>query len=143
MAEIWHIAEQDAGFCYGSIPRLRRSQGQILRKSSGSLSAVLTALTVSAVGCFCKMCSSVCQPVVRGTLFVGKSKLILPSHMLTPVFCSADFFPEDGGDKFLRDVDLHTDYTALYLRRWQHNYRCEDLKSYKLFYQLLRLSFSD
>jgi hypothetical protein len=29
------------------------------------------------------------------------------------------FDPEDGGDTFLRNVSSHTDYTALYPRRWQ------------------------
>jgi hypothetical protein len=29
------------------------------------------------------------------------------------------FDPEDGGDTFLRSVGSYTDYTALYLRRWQ------------------------
>jgi hypothetical protein len=30
------------------------------------------------------------------------------------------FCPEDGGYTFLREVGSHMDYTALYLRRWQH-----------------------
>jgi hypothetical protein len=29
--------------------------------------------------------------------------------------------PEDVGDMFLRNDGLHTDYTALYPRRWQHS----------------------
>jgi hypothetical protein len=29
--------------------------------------------------------------------------------------------PEDGGDTFLRNVCSHTDYMALYPRRWQHS----------------------
>jgi hypothetical protein len=29
--------------------------------------------------------------------------------------------PEDGGDKFFRNVCWHEDYTALYPRRWQHS----------------------
>jgi hypothetical protein len=29
--------------------------------------------------------------------------------------------PEDGVDTLLRNVGLHTDYTALYPRRWQHS----------------------
>jgi hypothetical protein len=28
------------------------------------------------------------------------------------------FYPEDEGDTFLRNVSSHTDYTALYIRRW-------------------------
>jgi hypothetical protein len=32
----------------------------------------------------------------------------------------AGFFePQDGRDTFLRNVGSHTDYTALYPRRWQ------------------------
>jgi hypothetical protein len=30
------------------------------------------------------------------------------------------FDPENGGDTFLRNVGLHTDYKALYPKRWQH-----------------------
>jgi hypothetical protein len=28
------------------------------------------------------------------------------------------FYPEDGGNTFLRRISSHPDYTALYLRRW-------------------------
>jgi hypothetical protein len=39
--------------------------------------------------------------------------------------------PENGGDMFLRNVGwLSTDYTALYPRRFLHNHRRENLKSY-------------
>jgi hypothetical protein len=32
------------------------------------------------------------------------------------------FDPEDADDTFLRNVDSHADYTALYPRRWQLSY---------------------
>jgi hypothetical protein len=32
-----------------------------------------------------------------------------------------DFYPEDGGDIFLRNIGSHTEYTTLYPRRWQHS----------------------
>jgi hypothetical protein len=38
---------------------------------------------------------------------------------LTLVSCWLFCDPEDGGDTFLRNVGSHTDYTALYPRRWQ------------------------
>jgi hypothetical protein len=31
------------------------------------------------------------------------------------------FYPEDGGDTFLRNISLHTEYTALHPRSWQHS----------------------
>jgi hypothetical protein len=34
------------------------------------------------------------------------------------VSCLADFDPEDGGDTRLRNVGSHTEYAALYPRRW-------------------------
>jgi hypothetical protein len=30
------------------------------------------------------------------------------------------FYPEDGSDTFLRNVDSHADYTELHPRRWPH-----------------------
>jgi hypothetical protein len=40
------------------------------------------------------------------------------------------FYPEDGGDVFLRNVSWHSmDYTMLYPLTL-HNHRCENLKSY-------------
>jgi hypothetical protein len=32
-----------------------------------------------------------------------------------------NFYPDDGVNTFLRNVHSHTDYTALYSRRWQHS----------------------
>jgi hypothetical protein len=47
------------------------------------------------------------------------------------------FDPEDEGDMFLRNVGwLSTDYTALYL----HNHRCENPKSYTLYYLCFSLT---
>jgi hypothetical protein len=44
------------------------------------------------------------------------------------------FDPEDGGCAFLRNVGLHTDYTAQYSGDDNfHNYRCDNLKSQALF----------
>jgi hypothetical protein len=40
------------------------------------------------------------------------------------------FNPEDGVEAFLGNVGSHTDYTG---DGNIHNYRCEDLKSYKKF----------
>jgi hypothetical protein len=31
------------------------------------------------------------------------------------------FYPADEGDTFFRNVGLHADYTALYLRRWKQS----------------------
>jgi hypothetical protein len=32
--------------------------------------------------------------------------------------CSTEFYPGSGGDKFLWNIGLFTDYTALYPKRW-------------------------
>jgi hypothetical protein len=60
----------------------------------------------------------------RAGWLVGSSKLLLlPIALLATCFDSGFllclfFYPEDGGDMFLRNVGwLSTDYTALYPRR--------------------------
>jgi hypothetical protein len=45
---------------------------------------------------------------------------ITPSHLLARCFPAWLIFGlEHGGDTFLRNVGSYTDYTTLYLRRWQ------------------------
>jgi hypothetical protein len=40
------------------------------------------------------------------------------------------FDPEDGIDTFLRNVGSHTDYAALYPRRWEHSFCMKVLPLY-------------
>jgi hypothetical protein len=53
----------------------------------------------------------------------------MPSHLISLVSCSVDFDPEDGGDTFLRNVRSYIPEDG---NIHFHNYRCENLKSYKI-----------
>jgi hypothetical protein len=49
------------------------------------------------------------------------SKKLACNMLLSIILCSADFYPENGGDTFFRNVCSHTDYTAVYFKSWVHS----------------------
>jgi hypothetical protein len=73
------------------------------------------------------------EPYLRtGTYHKLEFEVLTAVFMDVTIFCDITpdarmflshlfFYPEDGNDKLISNIGSHTDYKALYPRRWQHS----------------------
>jgi hypothetical protein len=73
-----------------------------------------------------KFCNETLESL-SGSIFWVMTPCSLHMNLLARLFLARlIFYPENGGNTFLRNVGSHTDYAALYRKRY--NYCCENLK---------------